>query len=451
MKLRPKLTHVCFCSAMLLTFSLASTSLAAAGDGVESDGFNLGVGLDLFTGINTNVFFEDGDGAKGETNAAPTVRLVPSLTLNTVNPRNVDLSAGADLGLLFFFGDDTISSQSSLEWNVGMSSHFFPKSAVSFRVLGDVNRNNQASNKEGEDNYSRNIFGLGGVLGIHPGGRALQGFLGYKYSMFRFDTFSDSEIFNSAFASTDLGSLNKNQHALNLRTLYEFLPKSVLSFVADWRFIDYEQPLRTPPGSDSVTGLKNVNSKPLRLKAGFNGLLTEGIGATLFGGYGNGFYEEGANVNTFLIDAELSYNFGFDRTNTVRLGYSKGFRDATLGSFYTTNRIYLSYAQSLMDKKLLFTAEAGLDIRNYVLENNGDTNVGTDSGVFELPTELNDTYINVDVGLRYQLTSFAHVGASYGLLSNVTNSNSDLIAGLQGIQGRDFLQHIILLNAGVVY
>lgn len=425
--------------------------MAAAGDGVEADGFNLGVGLDLFTGVNTNVFYEDGESVQGETNAAPTVRLVPSLTLSTTNPKNIDLSGNADLGLVFFFGDEALSSQSSVEWNLGLSSHFLPQSAVSFQAIGDINRTNQPSNKEGADNYSQNIFGLGGVLGVHPGGRALQGFLGYKYSLFRFDTFSDSEIFNGAFASTDLGSLNKNQHALNLRTLYEFFPKSVLSFAADWRVIDYEEPVRSTPNNVSTTGLRNVNSKPLRLKAGYNGLLTEGIGAKLFAGYGNGFYEEGPNVSALLLDAEASYHFGAGRDSSVRLGYSRGFRDATLGSFYTTDRIYALYAQKLMDEALRLTAEAGLDFRDYTLVTTGDNNVGTASGVFELPSSINDTYINVDLGLRYQLTSFAHVGATYGFLSNITSANSDVIAGLRDIQGRDFIQHIIMLNAGVVY
>ena len=449
MNIRTKHTHVCFCLVVLLTLCFTSVSMAAAGDGVESDGFNLGVGLDLFTGINTNVFYEDGEGASGDTNAAPVVRLVPSLRLSTINPKNVNLAANANLGLVFFFGDEALSSQSSVEWNTGLSSHFFPNSAVSFRLLGDINRSNQPSNKEGQDNYSQNIFGLGGVLGIHPGGRALQGFLGYKYSLFRFDTFSDSEIFDGALASTDLGSLNKDQHALNGRVLYELLPKTVVSFNADWRIISYEQALRTPPGGGPSTGLKNVDSKPLRLKAGINGLITEGLGAKLFAGYGNGFYEEGENPNTFLLDAELSYNFGFERQSNVRLGYSKGFRDATLGSFYTTNRIYMAYAQKLLDEKLGATAEAGVDFRDYALETTG--NVSTDSGVFRIPSELTDTYINLDVGLRYQLTSYAHLGATYGFLTNLTSANADVIAGVQDIQGRDFVQHIIFLNAGVAY
>lgn len=427
-----------------------SVAFADAGDGVESSQFNLGVGLDLFTGINTNIFYEDGQGAQGETNAAPLLSLVPSLQLTTISPRDLDLSANADIGFDFFFGE-LASSQSSIAWNLGFGAHLFPMSSASFKLDANINRTNQPSNKQGDDNYTQNIFGVGGTLGIHPGGRALQAFLSYKVNLFRYDTFSNSEIFGGAFASTDLGSLNKTRHDVSGRLLYKFLPKTAAALLVNWNLFSYDQAQRTLPNSTISTSLLNVNSSPLRIKAGLNGLITEAISLRLFTGYGFGFYDGDRQPNGFLMDTELAYHFGIGRKSSVRVGYIRDFRDSTLGSFFNSDRIYLGYTQKLLNDKLVFLLDGGVDFRAYALEFSGGTDVSNASGSYNIPTDVSDTYFNVDASLNYQVTNWLNAGVSYNLLLNSTDSNSDVIAAARDLQGRDFTQHIIMLNAGIRY
>src|SRR5262249_29835739 len=79
-------------------------------------------------------------------------------------------------------------------------------------------------------------------------------------------------------------------------------------------------------------------STPVRVNAGLSSLLTPVLGVVASAGYGNGFYESGENVSTWLGLLELRYAMG--PTVGLGAGYSHDFADALIGNFYVDHAVF---------------------------------------------------------------------------------------------------------------
>ncbi len=429
-------------ASLLCGLGIASPAYAQSGEGVESGAYALDLGVDLLFGVNTNLFYESQD-APTRRDPVPVLRVRPEIGLTTMDPQELDLTLRWSLGWNQFLGERAERGQSGLSTTLAASAHLFPKRALSLKLEEAFTRTNDPTNKPGDESFNRNVNRLGAVLGVHPGGRAIQGFLSYHWGWFNNDFLSDGR----------LASLNKSDHDLKLRALYKFLPKTVALVDVDFSIISYDSEFRTVAGGNQPSPLRNVDSMPLRLKAGINGLITNGISVRLLGGYGWGFYELGADPNTFLVDAELKYHFGVLRDNSVGIGFERDWRDSMIGNFFTYNRPYVSFSSAFADKRLTFDASLSVDFRHYELTlDNAVVNSNTAS--FAIPNTINDTVYRANAGLSYQFTPWLVAGIDYTLLANTTDDNVDLINAVPGVtelQGRSFLQNVIMGRVGVRY
>lgn len=423
---------------ILAMVSFASPAFAEAGDGIESKDFRLNLGLDVLAGVNSNLFWEDGNQA---TTPVPKLRISPSLDLSTIDPKSVDFNLGLGLGFDGYLGDQIVQDQSGFSARLATSAHINPKGALSLKIEDVFTRTNDPTNKPGNTSFNRVLNSLGGALGIHPGGRAIQGWLNYHWMVYNYDLLADNK----------LSSLNKDEHRFLARALWQFLPKSAAFLDVDWRLVRYDFDRRTIVNTDQPTSLLNTDSSPLRLRTGVNGLFTNGFGLRLLAGYGWGFYDAGAQPSGFLLNAEAAYYFGNERKSSVRLGFERDWHDSMLGNYYNSNRPYAAYQQYLNDQKFSFNLEASLDFRDYVILTDNGGQVGANLTSGQVPGQIVDTVFSIDSGIRYDFAKWMYAGLDYTFRANFTDDNIIVISSASEVQGRDYLQNIIMARFGLRY
>src|SRR5262249_4499123 len=151
------------------------------------------------------------------------------------------------------------------------------------------------------------------TLHYKPGGGALDMFAGYHFVI---DVFEESILHYE----------NRFTHQGSLGVTWQWLPHTALTLQTSLATVN-------PNNSDFKS-----SSMPFRVTLSASSLLTPVIGAIVMGGYGNGFYESGENVSTWLAMAELRYAIG--PTLRTAIGYSHDFADALIGNFYVDHNIY---------------------------------------------------------------------------------------------------------------
>lgn len=431
-------TALCAVGLSLAMLSFAQPAFAEAGDGLQSEDFKLNLGLDLLAGVNTNLFWQDGNQSP---DPVPKLRISPSLDLSTLDPRKVDFRLGLGMGFDGYIGDETVQSQSGFSARLATSAHFNPLGSFSLKLEDTFNRTNDPTNKPGFSSFNRIMNSLGGALGIHPGGRAIQGWLNYHWLLYNYDVLADNK----------LSSLNKDEHHILARALWQFLPKTTAFVDVDWRLILYDFERRTIANTNQPSSLLNTDSKPLRLRTGINGLLTNGFGLKLVAGYGWGFYEQGPDPSGLLLNAEAAYYFGATRKNSVRIGFERDWHDSMLGNFYNSNRPYIGYQQFLNDQKFVFNLRGSVDFRDYLLLSDNGGQVGANQTSGTLPPNITDTVLVVDAGVQYDFAKWMYAGLDYTFQANFTDSNIIISNAGSEIQGRDYVQNVIMARFGLRY
>ena len=121
---------------------------------------------------------------------------------------------------------------------------------------------------------------------------------------------------------------------------YLLLPKTGLLLEVNQRFYDYY--------NDSTY---NENSMPLRVYAGFTGLITPRLSTQIKVGYGNGFYDAGDSFSSVLALVELGYQIG--PTASAKLGYQRNFDDSPYSNYITFHKVYVGYDQVLINRLIL--------------------------------------------------------------------------------------------------
>ena len=399
---------------------------ADPGDGIKGENFNLGLSATAGTAVNSNLFYQD-------TPTAPTafaLVVTPGLSLDSVNRDNVALSLDWALAWTQFVSQERfLRDQSGLSTDLGSAAHFNQGGNVSFRLEEDLQRTNDPPNGPGADPINRFNNRLGGIVGIHPGGRALQGFLGYHWSSINFR--NDALNFSQA---------NRDEHALQGRFAWQFRPRTAALLTANYTFVNYDQPTRT-----AATGatIPNNDSRPLRLTATLNGLLLPRVSAEATAGYGRANYEAGPTFNSFIGRGILSYHLSAEQNEAVSVAVERSFADSVIGNFVISNRVDLKYGQRLANEKLRVELGVFYDRRNYRIPDVGPIPVV--GGTAELPDSIVDNRIGGGLGGSLNLRKWLALNAGYQLNSNLTQDNVRLIDVTTAdatIAGRDYIQHI---------
>jgi hypothetical protein len=420
---------------VLASLFVSQPAYAEPGDGVQNEYFILHAGIDLLSGVNTNVFFQDSNEAS-RPGAAAKLLIQPNLKINNQEGTSVDFDLDWRMGWRqYLSGDDSVSAQSGLNTVLGAGVTLNPRGNFSLRIEDQFIRTNEAPNEPTPTPINRIVNRLGGTLGIHPGGRVFQGYVSYHWSLFDY--------------SEQLSSLNKDSHDLQGRFIWQFLPKTALLLNADYSIINYDEPFRRT-SRGVPTALANVNSSPLRIQAGLSGLITNGLSLTLLGGWGWGFYDAGASPSRLLITSQLAYQFGPARKSKAYVGYTRGFRDAPLGNYFEFDLFNIGVEQLLSNDDLRIFADVSFNLRDAILSDAGPLPLA-DGGTALLPPVLADTLLNTNVGVSYNFTRWFDAGVNYMVRANFSDSNVELVAGEEEISGRSFVQHIILARVGFRY
>lgn len=417
---------------------MASTASAEWGEGVRGGPFVLHPGVSLSAGFDSNLFYSS-YGEQGTVYQAPEGVLEPRLSLHTADPGQWDLSGDAAVSWRQYFSEDQrVASQSGLSAELDATAHWNAEGPFSLRFSEEFRRTHETPNYPSPNSINR-IFNQAGVMaGLHPGGRILETYLSYDFDIRRY--------------SDRLSSLDRDAHHFGWHGHWSFLPKTALVAEADHRRIRYHHEFQ---GDDSVSPgsrLRNVDSNPVRLLGGVEGLITDRISLGARGGYGWANYEEGPNYENALVRVESSYQFGnLAYDNRLRAGYNWDFSDSTIGNFYTTHRFLLGYEQGFYDNRLRLDVEADAQIRNYSELEHYD--FGTEAGDITLPEDASDFLAGVSAGTTYDLREGWSVGVRYRFRANFTddaiqverpNVEEELLL-------RDYTRHHLLLSTQLRY
>ncbi len=422
------ISAVCLCL-------LSPSAFAEAGDGVEGETFRLRLSAAAGTSVNSNLFYQE------EPTAPTALALVvtPGLQLSSVRTDKVALTLNSGLTWTQYISQlDALSQQSGLGINLGAAAHFNQAGNVSFRLEEELQRTNEPPNGPNVNAINRFNNRLGGIVGIHPGGRALQSFLSYHWASINFNN-----------PDLNFSEANRDEHALQGRFIWQFRPRTAASLTANYTFVNYDQAARQVGG----TAIPNINSRPLRIQAGLNGLVLRNLDVLLQVGYGRANYSVGPSFNGVIGRAKLTYYIQSLQDAKTSLGYTRGFTDSFIGNFVLDNRVDFVYTQPFIDNRLNLNLGAFYARRNYQI-GPGYDNISIPSAEVSVDSPLLDNRIGANFGLNFALKKWLSVQGGYTLNTNITNSNVEVVSvddNFTGVAGRSFVQHIVNASITATY
>jgi len=230
-----------------------------------------------------------------------------------------------------------VRRQGRVAAETGLRAEFFPKSTVGFYVADHFLRTATPPNDSSVERYDRNFNHVGAGIQVRPGS-ALDFSLGYAYAFDLFDQFADGD---------------RSFHEVRLLGVWKFFPKTLFLGDVDWR---YQQWKRTSVGF-------RADSMPLRAVLGVRGFITGSLALEVRAGYGQGFYKEGTDVQTFIGKAALAW---MPTPFTVLdFGYQRDFEDAAFyGRWFTADSLRIQVSQQLI-RRITLSGQFGWSYLSY--------------------------------------------------------------------------------------
>jgi hypothetical protein len=267
--------------------------------------------LSIQGGYDSNVFRESSEeipewGAK--------LVFTPGFSLKNPNPSWVRLTWDAQVGFNIWFADSkAVKNQGLIIAATGLRADFLPKSLVGLYVADDYKRLTQPTNYSTSDTYDRNVNVAAVGVQFRPGG-ALDLDLAYSFGLNMFDSHAELDQF---------------YHSTRFLLLWNFFPSTSFVVDVDWRYSYW---------ATNVVGVR-ADSMPLRAKVGVRGYVTRKLAMSFMAGYGQGFFKQGTDVQTFI--GELSFAYKPFTNLLVELGYDRDFTDSYYARWYTADSVHL--------------------------------------------------------------------------------------------------------------
>jgi hypothetical protein len=274
------------------------------------------------------------------------LRLAPHLFLSTlgaersgedqgdVMPGIIAFRGGLSATLLHYFAEGTPDTDFGTDVNLQLT--LAPERPISFSVVELFNRSflpfADPANEPGavfdptQDRPTSSFARYSEVIGAHLDGRTkgglLSGGLGYRLA---YQWFED-EVY----------AVNNNLvHTVDLKSAWEFLPRSALFYDATYVRQSYNNREQT---ENDPTRLPLTDSDQIRARVGFNGAITSRISATLAVGYAVGFFKGGTGFDGLTANAEARWLP--TPISELALGYERSFSSAYIGNYVRRNQIY---------------------------------------------------------------------------------------------------------------
>jgi len=357
----------------------------------------------LSGGYQSNVFFQDsGDGPSGPVSAG-LARISAGGSYGTIDRGRMEAEAPGGEGPRLIFNvdglltwnqyissDSTITDQSDL--GIGLNADFKlnPRGKVSFNIRDSFVRSVTPGQSTVED-ADRDRNELSANVTARPGGGAIEAYLGYVFVL---DLFEESILLFQ----------NRMSHAAVGGVRWQWLPRTQVSLDASIATV-------TPSNEEFKSA-----SLPLRVTLGASSLLTPAVGLIARAGYGNGFYDRGANVSTWI--AQLEARFYIGPTLRTAVGYSHDFADSLVGNYFLDHLLYGRLGWQLLDR-LQLRLLGELRFRSYGgIEDTTDLDLCGDATCANFRDDL---LTRVDASLEYQITAWLFGGISYTLMTDSTD------------------------------
>ncbi|QDG52732.1 hypothetical protein FIV42_18895 [Persicimonas caeni] len=429
-------------------FPVGQPAAAQPGDGLKSSdgGWKLTPALTLSGGYNSNVFRT----GEGEEFSSPTVDsplgyVEPSLRISNPGARSFLLDFDASLQWEQYFGGEVTAEsggvvnpveQSGLSAKADIAATFNPKGDVSLTLDENFTRLNEPSNFTGNGTYNWIVNRAGATVGIQPGAGILDVDLGYHWWLHYYET-------------ETLSQLDRNEHRFDLAARWRFLPKTALLVEADYGILSYSDSANEGEREDlDEPVLANFGSTPLRVQGGLSGLLTRRIAVRALAGYGWSMYEEGPSFSGVIGTAALAYTFGrLDLKNNLELGYTRDFRNSTLGNYYSGHTVFANLEAGLYERLVVMRLGGRFELRDYT-QNIDGTQSEEDTG-----NSLNDELLIGVAGVQTNLNDWLIFDLEYNLRANFTD-DFYTVPSFDGEQlnfVREYTQHIITLSTTFQY
>jgi len=352
-----------------------------------------------------NVFFQDSRDLPSGPISSPLLRIGVGASWGSLTPGRMDLEAptsdsarprfsfhldGGVTWYQYLSSNSDVTSQDDLGIQFLGDAVFNPQGVLSLE-LSDGFVRNVAPGQQLRENADRDENQLSATVHFRPGGGALDLYLGYQFVV---------DVFEASILDYD----DRISHYATLGIGWQWLPHTLLKL-------------------QGTAGLVNPNntdfkskSKPVTVTLTASSLLTPVFGAIVSGGYGNGFYDTGENVSTWLATAELRYAIG--PTLRSAIGYTHGFADALIGNFYIDHTIY-GRVSAQLGARWQARALGEIRFRSY-----GGIHDAMDllfCGDASCPKTRSDTLPRLEVGTDYALTPWLILGASYLIQNDTTD------------------------------
>lgn len=269
-------------------------------------------------GWTDNVFRED---ERESPSSAGFLTVRPGWRIANPEPSRVRLTWDASLDVRFWFADDpNVKNLGRYAAKSDFLAEFLPRSVVGFFVADRFIREIQPPNYSSSATYDRNFNHAEAGLQVRPGGGALQFDLSYAYNFDIYDEYKDGDHF---------------YHEVRFLTKWDFFPKTTFLIDVDWRYATWRNP------KDGY----RADSMPLRALAGVRGYITKNLAVLVKAGYGQGFFADGPDVQTFVGEASV----GFKPTpfTVLDVGYARDFAESYYARWYTTDTVHLTVKQQL--------------------------------------------------------------------------------------------------------
>ena len=234
--------------------------------------------------------------------------------------------------------DEAAFAQTNMGVRADVGATFFPRGIVSFSIEDRFVRSlwTNPALTEGEDagNSNRNHNSLGADVAFHPGGRAIDISLGYRWRVLRFD---------------ERQSQDRDDHHLRLLATWRFYPLTYAFLETTFDVVDYME--ETQPGGNHIGGM------PVRVYLGMSGYITERFALLGRVGYGNTLLDTeapGEQPEDFnSVVAQLRATYRFTPKTVLHVGASRNFDMAAFGGYRAYWRAYTTFEQQIGDLVLI--------------------------------------------------------------------------------------------------
>jgi hypothetical protein len=417
----------------------------ASGSDIEgtSSGMRLAEGVAFHpyamvsTAYQSNVFFSDSSDVGGVVDS-PLLRVGVGASIQTDNPyrqaamgsegeaatRKVAFKGDFNLTWnQYLSSDDNVSEQSDLGAGALIDALFNPDGVINFNIRNGYIRSVTPPRTISPEDVNRHKNELSLIIGVRPGGGAIQGYAGYTWTI---DIFERSAL---SFA-------NRQMHTFGLGAKWQFLPKTQFSLDTSLGFTD--------PDSAADPTIKS-DATIFRAMGGISTLVTSRFGVVLRGGYGGGYYTTGPSYSSYLAHAEGRFAIG--PTIRTAFGYAHDFADSVIANFYADHTIYGRLTFQLIGR-LTGSVKGEVRFRSYDYSGTGPVMFAgtTFCGNAACTTSDRDDVIGrLDAGVDYQLNRWLFLGANYTFTNDTTDFYIMTPAGM--VDQAEFTWHELALVA----